>query len=229
MNGRVQRIELPGGAVVHARLTAPGGGYGDDDEDVGFADTASAKVEQLQQLITDVGGSVLRAAAAAGPDEASVTFGVELTAKSGAALAVLASGEAKTSIQVTLVWRLKDRSGQAGEAARIPAGPGPGPVPPVPPPPVSVPPAAVPQAPVPPVPAPSGAVPPNPAAAGSAPVAVPPPPAHPPAPVRPPAATPAPPVAAAPDPETPAAPRRGAAAERGTGGDGAGGSGTAPA
>ncbi|MGW5680002.1 CU044_2847 family protein, partial [Streptomyces sp. NPDC003860] len=31
------------------------------------------------------------------PDQASVTFGVELTAKSGAALAVLASGETKAS------------------------------------------------------------------------------------------------------------------------------------
>ncbi|MEU5162465.1 CU044_2847 family protein [Streptomyces sp. NPDC020875] len=110
MNGRVQQIELPGGAVVLARLTAPeGGGYGDDDEDVGFVANATAKVERLQRLITEVGASVLSAAAAAGPDEASVTFGVELTAKSGAALAVLASGESKTSIQVTLVWHLKDQ------------------------------------------------------------------------------------------------------------------------
>ncbi|MFI1395035.1 CU044_2847 family protein [Streptomyces sp. NPDC020681] len=109
MNGRVQQIELPGGAVVLARLSTAGGGYGEDDEDVGFVENATAKVQQLQQLITDVGASVLEAAAAAGPDEASVSFGVELTAKSGVALAVLAAGEAKASVQVTLTWQLKNR------------------------------------------------------------------------------------------------------------------------
>ncbi|MCX4586939.1 CU044_2847 family protein [Streptomyces sp. NBC_01481] len=109
MTGRVQQIELPGGAVVLARLSTPGGGYGEDDEDVGFVENATAKVQQLQQLITQVGASVLDAAAAAQPDEASVTFGVELTAKSGVALAVLAAGEAKASVQVTLTWQLKDQ------------------------------------------------------------------------------------------------------------------------
>ena len=92
-----------------ARLSTPGGGYGEDDEDVGFVENATAKVQQLQQLITQVGASVLDAAAAAKPDEASVTFGVELTAKSGVALAVLAAGEAKASVQVTLTWQLKDQ------------------------------------------------------------------------------------------------------------------------
>ncbi|MEV6398223.1 CU044_2847 family protein [Streptomyces sp. NPDC051907] len=120
VNGRVQQIELPGGAVVHARLSAGGGGYGEDDEDVGFIENATARVQQLEELIAGVGASVLDAAAAAKPDEASVTFGVELTAKSGAALAVLASGEAKASVQVTLTWRLKDQD--AGQAA----GPDPG-------------------------------------------------------------------------------------------------------
>ncbi|TQK51926.1 hypothetical protein FBY35_2348 [Streptomyces sp. SLBN-118] len=109
MTGRVQRIELPGGAVVLARLSTDGGGYGEDDEDVGFVENATAKVQQLQQLITEVGASVLDAAAAAKPDEASVSFGVELTAKSGVALAVLAAGEAKASVQVTLTWQLKDQ------------------------------------------------------------------------------------------------------------------------
>ncbi|MEV6787202.1 CU044_2847 family protein, partial [Streptomyces sp. NPDC051098] len=109
MNGRIQRIELPGGAVVLARLSTAGGGYGEDDEDVGFVENATAKVRQLRELITEVGASVLEAAAAARPDEASVSFGVELTAKSGVALAVLAAGEAKASVQVTLTWQLKDQ------------------------------------------------------------------------------------------------------------------------
>ncbi|WP_323371348.1 CU044_2847 family protein [Streptomyces katsurahamanus] len=121
MNGRVQRIELPGGAVVHARLSAPGDGYGEDDEDVGVAESAAARVRQLNELIGGVGAAVLEAVAAAGPDEASVSFGIELTAKSGGALAVLASGEAKASVQVTLVWQLKEQ--RAGEGAMAAAGP----------------------------------------------------------------------------------------------------------
>ncbi|MER5768489.1 CU044_2847 family protein [Streptomyces sp. NPDC001985] len=105
MSGHVQRIELPGGAVVHARLTPAGGGYGEDDEDVGVAERAAARVRQLDELIRGVGAAVLDAASAAGPDEASVSFGIELTAKSGAVLAVLAAGETKASVHVTLVWR----------------------------------------------------------------------------------------------------------------------------
>ncbi len=120
MNGRIQRIELPGGAVVLARLSTAGGGYGEDDEDVGFVENATAKVRQLHELITEVGASVLEAAAAARPDEASVSFGVELTAKSGVALAVLAAGEAKASVQVTLTWQLKDQPAPPAPAA--PAG-----------------------------------------------------------------------------------------------------------
>ncbi|MFF7201441.1 CU044_2847 family protein [Streptomyces sp. NPDC008141] len=135
MNGRIQHIELPGGAVVLARLSTAGGGYGEDDEDVGFVENATAKVRRLHELITEVGASVLEAAAAARPDEASVSFGVELTAKSGVALAVLAAGEAKASVQVTLTWQLKDQPTQPAPAT--PAGshvPAPGPPAPPPPP-----------------------------------------------------------------------------------------------
>ena len=107
MARNIQKIELPGGAVVLARLNTAGGygGYGDDDEDVGVMEAAAAKVEQLREVITGVGTAVLDAASAVRPDEASITFGVELTAKAGKALAVLADGEAKASIGVTLTWR----------------------------------------------------------------------------------------------------------------------------
>lgn len=121
VNGRIQRIALPGGAVVHARLSAPGGGYWEEEEDVGVADRAVAKVQQLSELIAGVGDSVLQAAAAAGPDEATVTFGIELAAKSGAALAVLATGESKASVQVALTWYLKD---QPEDRPHPPAGQG---------------------------------------------------------------------------------------------------------
>ncbi|EST32700.1 CU044_2847 family protein [Streptomyces roseochromogenus] len=107
----IQDIELPDGTVVTARIGA-GEAYG-DQEDVGFTEAAVAKVEQLQELIRAVGGTVLDAARAAKPHEASISFGVELTAKEGLAVAVLARGEAKASLEVTLTWQF-DR-GTAGE------------------------------------------------------------------------------------------------------------------
>ncbi|MFG3657620.1 CU044_2847 family protein [Streptomyces sp. NPDC047706] len=100
----IQDIELPNGMVVTARVGSADA-YG-DQEDVGFTDTVRAKVEQLHELITGVGATVLDAARAAGPTEAAITFGVELTAKEGLAVAVLARGEAKASLQVTLTWQL---------------------------------------------------------------------------------------------------------------------------
>ncbi|MFE7134134.1 CU044_2847 family protein [Streptomyces sp. NPDC057638] len=126
MNARVQRIELPGGAVIDARLTRSDGGYGEDDEDVGFLDGAAAKVERLQELIAGVGASVLEAAAATRPDEATVTFGIELAAKSGTALAVLASGETRASIQVSLVWRLAEQRERRDDPPGAPPGAAPG-------------------------------------------------------------------------------------------------------
>ncbi|MEV7193363.1 CU044_2847 family protein [Streptomyces sp. NPDC093510] len=123
--GHVQRIELPGGKIVHARIGASGR-HGEDDEDVGVLDTAVARVEELGELIRSVGGSVLDAAAAARPDEASVTFGVELSAKPGKVIAVLAEGEAKASVQVTLVWQL-DRRESAAPDDRADPRPGPAP------------------------------------------------------------------------------------------------------
>ncbi|MCX4711614.1 hypothetical protein OH733_10440 [Streptomyces griseus] len=118
MSGRVQRIDLGDGNIVHARVSAATG-YGSSDRDVGVADGAVARLEQLDELISRVGGTVLRAAAAVKPHEASVTFGVELTAKPGKAIAILADGEAKASVQVTLVWQLGEQApeGPAGTDA----------------------------------------------------------------------------------------------------------------
>ncbi|WP_345962396.1 CU044_2847 family protein [Streptomyces sp. BRB040] len=107
----IQDVLLPDGTVVTARI-GEADGYG-DQEDVGFTEAAVAKVERLQELITGVGSSVLSAARAAGPSEAAITFGVELTAKEGLAVAVLARGETKASLEVTLTWQFDRPGGQA--------------------------------------------------------------------------------------------------------------------
>jgi hypothetical protein len=118
----LREITLPGGQTVLARVTpAPGtttsGGYGSDDLDIGVGRSAAAKLEQLGELIQGVGQSVLDAALAARPDEATITFGVEIVAKPGKAVAVLADGEAKASLEVSLVWKLDERRARAAATA----------------------------------------------------------------------------------------------------------------
>ncbi|MGW5479837.1 CU044_2847 family protein [Streptomyces sp. NPDC004008] len=125
MDETLREITLPGGQTVLARVTpapvaAKPGGYGSDDLDIGVGSRAAAKLEQLGELIQGVGQSVMDAARSVQPDEATITFGVEIVAKPGKAVAVLADGEAKASLEVSLVWKLDDRRLRA--TAAPPAG-----------------------------------------------------------------------------------------------------------
>ncbi len=119
MERRVQEIELPGGHAVLARVSVlqPEEVPGDPDdfayEDVGALDHLSARVDQLNELVGGVGSAVLEAARAVRPDEVSATFGVELAVKPGKAVALLADGEAKAAISVTLTWHPGTGSGAA--------------------------------------------------------------------------------------------------------------------
>ncbi|GAB7031071.1 CU044_2847 family protein [Streptomyces sp. NPDC021749] len=137
MHDRAQRIELPDGTEVWARvsrLDAPGldgsdplrgGEDGDGDfEDVGAWDAMGARVEGLREVIGGVAASVRQAAARVAPHETSVTFGVELSAKPGKAVALLADGEAKTNLSVTLTWRQdrQERQGGPDRGGGAPAG-----------------------------------------------------------------------------------------------------------
>ncbi|MFD4946330.1 CU044_2847 family protein [Streptomyces sp. NPDC058409] len=167
---RITRIEMPDGTPVWARisgaeeLTARGPaftdiGYGD------FAEQVQARVESLQAVVTSVARSLAEPLRAVRPDEVSVEFGIELTAKAGKVVGLLADGEAKGGIKVTLTW---SGGGPPADPA-IPAqtgARGAGQTPPQ---------AAAPQAPqaTPPMPPPPSS-----------------PPGHPPAPTAPPAAVP---------------------------------------
>lgn len=83
----------------------------DEFEDSGAVlDQVSARVEQLNELVTGVGSAVLSAARAVRPDEVSATFGVEVAVTPGKAVAMLADGQAKGAISVTLTWHA-DRGG----------------------------------------------------------------------------------------------------------------------
>ncbi|MFF7352987.1 MULTISPECIES: CU044_2847 family protein [Streptomyces] len=105
---RVARIQLPDGTPVWARisgaeeLSAPSGGL--SYTDTGFAERVEASVESLQSLITGVARSLSGPLRAVRPDEVNVEFGIELTAKAGKVVGLLADGEAKAAITVTLKW-----------------------------------------------------------------------------------------------------------------------------
>lgn len=121
MERMIQEIELPGGERVLARVSVlspeevPGGADEFGYEDVGALDHMTARVDQLNELVSGVGGAVLAAARAVRPDEVSATFGVELAMKPGKAVALLADGEAKAALSITLTWR-GDSTRAAGDA-----------------------------------------------------------------------------------------------------------------
>ncbi|MEU3185405.1 CU044_2847 family protein [Streptomyces sp. NPDC006923] len=105
---RITRIEMPDGTPVWARISGaeelnrPSGGL--EFSDTGFAEQVQARVESLQGVVTSVARSLVGPLRAVRPDEVSVEFGIELTARSGKVVGLLADGEAKGAIKVTLTW-----------------------------------------------------------------------------------------------------------------------------
>ncbi|MER7841835.1 CU044_2847 family protein [Streptomyces sp. NPDC096040] len=106
---RIARVRLPDGTPVWARisgaeeLTAPSGEL--SFTDTGFAERVEATVESLNSLVGGVARSLAEPLRAVRPDEVSVEFGIELTAKAGKVVGLLADGEAKAAITVTLSWK----------------------------------------------------------------------------------------------------------------------------
>lgn len=105
---RITQIELPDGTVVWAHISGaeeldarPGGGL---YTDTGFTERVHAQVESLNGLVTGVARSLADGLRAVGPDQVSVEFGIELAAKGGHLVGMLAGGEAKGAIKVTLTW-----------------------------------------------------------------------------------------------------------------------------
>ncbi|GGS00692.1 hypothetical protein GCM10010269_44530 [Streptomyces humidus] len=204
------RIALPDGTPVWARisgageLSAPSGRL--SYSDTGFAERVEASVESLHALVTGVARSLAEPLRAVRPDEVSVEFGIELTAKAGKVVGLLADGEAKAGITVTLTWNSGPPDLDApppATATRAPTGAGTATGAPAPEDAALAAPGPRARADVPPgrVPAPADPVP-------SAPHA--PYPAHPPRPPRPPRAPDAPPAADARAQDGPAADGRAA-------------------
>ncbi|MEU1367278.1 CU044_2847 family protein [Streptomyces sp. NPDC005803] len=140
---RITRIEMPDGTPVWARISGaealadpePGGGPTYTDTGFGdLTDRVQARVESLQSVVTGVARSLAVPLRAVRPDEVSVEFGIELTAKSGKVVGLLADGEAKGAIKITLTWNGGGPPVDTPPPAPVPAQASapPAPTPPVP-------------------------------------------------------------------------------------------------
>ncbi|WP_062206700.1 CU044_2847 family protein [Streptomyces sp. NBRC 109706] len=142
MSSEVTRVSLPDGTPVWARISdaeqaqvpeqqprsgysgsggsSPGGSSpgnsGSSYSDTGIAQRAVAQLESFRDLISGVAASVADGVRDARPDEVSVSFGIELTAKAGKVVGLLAEGEAKGAITVTLTWQGPPVAGPSRDA-----------------------------------------------------------------------------------------------------------------
>lgn len=134
------RVVLPDGTEVWARVAGAAslGDAGGRYRETGFGDRVAARVQGLNDLVRGVAGSLREATAQARPDQVTVEFGIELAARPGGVVGLLADGEAKAAIQVSLSWDRRSPAGggpdpatddgepdAGGSPASDPADPGP--------------------------------------------------------------------------------------------------------
>ncbi|MEV0275243.1 CU044_2847 family protein [Streptomyces sp. NPDC050610] len=104
MADAIKQVVLPDGTPVWARISLAEGAAGNYTQ-TGFGDAVAAKVEGLNELVKGVAGSLREATRRARPDEVTVEFGIELTGGPGKVFSLLAAGESKAAINVTLTWK----------------------------------------------------------------------------------------------------------------------------
>ncbi|MFI1799245.1 CU044_2847 family protein [Streptomyces sp. NPDC020379] len=125
----ITEVRLDDGTVVWARiseaqeLAGPGEGSG------GYVDTGTGDAVRrvaglaggLTDVVRGVVGSLRPALAAVAPQEVTVEFGIELSAKAGHVISLLADGEGRASISVSLTW--SERGEPRSATAEPPATP----------------------------------------------------------------------------------------------------------
>lgn len=97
---RIERVEMPDGVVVYARVDEEA--TGSTGVDVGLRDRF--KLDNLGPTISSVATAVHGSVQGLKPDTVSVEFGLELSLDAGKVVAVLAAGGAKASLKVKLDW-----------------------------------------------------------------------------------------------------------------------------
>jgi hypothetical protein len=99
----ITEIELSDGQTIYARVTPAAAG---DAHDVGFGDAIpKLAADQVVKLIDHAVGTVRAAVEHYDADEVSIDLGIELAAKSGRVVGVLAEVGGTASVVVHLTWR----------------------------------------------------------------------------------------------------------------------------
>lgn len=121
----ITQVRLDDGTVVWARITDAHELDEDAAEGVGYADSSAVSrvaemTDGLSDVVRGVVGSLRMGLAAAAPQEVEVEFGIELSAKAGKVISLLADGEGRASVTVRLTWNQAER---AELAAATPVAP----------------------------------------------------------------------------------------------------------
>jgi hypothetical protein len=97
----ITQVVLPSGEVIWARVSGQV-----RPRDVGFGErTATLAAEEFSRLASAVIGTVRDAVGDQRADEVTIDFGIELAAKSGKVIGVLAELGGTSNIAVHLTWR----------------------------------------------------------------------------------------------------------------------------
>ena len=110
----ITQVRLDDGTVVWARISESeqlqegDGAFVDSGAGERVADMAGG----IADVVRGVAGSLRAATRACAPDEVSVEFGIELSARSGAVLGLLADGHGAASIKVALTWHERTSGAQ---------------------------------------------------------------------------------------------------------------------
>ena len=95
-----QRLVSAGGTQFYVEVADAGGPVTIRDDDGGVLDFAG-----VRHTVEAIAGELTQAWAKVKPTEASVVFGLKLTAKSGKLTGLVVEGGGEASLTVTLTWK----------------------------------------------------------------------------------------------------------------------------
>jgi hypothetical protein len=88
---------------------------GDGPSTVGYDHAFS--FDGVRDAISAIGSKVAEACRHVGPDEATVEFGISLTARAGKLTGLLVDGDGSASLKVTLSWKNSEPAPAAGSGS----------------------------------------------------------------------------------------------------------------
>lgn len=113
----IAQVKLPSGDMIWVRLQGAASVAGEEDAigaaDVGLGERVTSAAEALTlpgftETVRGVIRSVRQAIDEHRPDSLTVEFGIEITARTGAVLSILAEGGGTAQVKVTASWERRD-------------------------------------------------------------------------------------------------------------------------